>query len=50
LILGILALRQLKRNPKLNGHGRAIFAIVMGAIFTAIPLVFIIWSAIENKK
>ncbi|MBY0514767.1 MAG: DUF4190 domain-containing protein [Gemmataceae bacterium] len=32
LLLGILALGQLKKNPKLRGHGRAWFAIVMGSI------------------
>lgn len=30
LIAGILALRDIRRNPKLGGRGRAIFAIVMG--------------------
>lgn len=38
LILGIIALQQLKKTPKRDGKGRAIFAIVMGAIFS-IPLV-----------
>ena len=38
LLLGILALQHLKKNPKLDGKGRAIFAIVMGAIFS-VPLV-----------
>ncbi len=38
LLLGILALQHLKKNPKLDGKGRAIFAIVMGALFS-IPLV-----------
>ena len=38
LLLGILALQHLKKNPKLDGKGRAIFAIVMGALFT-IPFV-----------
>ena len=38
LLFGILALNHLKQNPKLDGKGRAIFAIVMGVIFT-IPLV-----------
>ena len=38
LVLGILALRHLKKNPRLHGHGRTIFAIVIGALFT-IPLV-----------
>ncbi|MFO0804654.1 MAG: DUF4190 domain-containing protein [Gemmataceae bacterium] len=41
LILGILALRQLKKNPKMHGHARAIFAIVMGVIFTLVPLAFL---------
>lgn len=38
LLFGFLALNHLKKNPKLDGKGRAIFAIVMGGIFT-IPLV-----------
>lgn len=37
LLLGILALQGLKKNPKQDGKGRAIFAIVMGAIFS-VPL------------
>jgi len=49
LILGILALRQLKQNPKLRGHGRAIFAIMMGGLFTALPLGFLVYAAIMNK-
>ncbi|HXD86801.1 MAG TPA: DUF4190 domain-containing protein [Urbifossiella sp.] len=48
LILGILALRQLKRNPKLHGKGRAIFAIVMGILFT-IPLPIILIAAALGK-
>jgi hypothetical protein len=48
LLLGILALVQLKKNPKLHGRGRAIFAIVMGAIFT-LPLPFMLIAAITGK-
>ena len=48
LLLGILALRQLKRNPKLHGKGRAIFAIVMGILFT-IPLPIILFAALMNN-
>lgn len=33
--VGIYALRVLKKNPELSGRGRAIFGIVMGAIFSA---------------
>ena len=46
LILGIVALRQLKKKPRLRGKGRAIFAIVMGTIFTLIPLVFLIMGSV----
>lgn len=34
LILGILALRDLREKPGTLGKGRAIFAIVMGSLFT----------------
>jgi len=48
LILGILALRQLNKNPKLHGRGRAIFAIVMGVIFTLLPLAFVVYAAVAK--
>lgn len=50
LILGILALRQLKKNPKMHGHARAIFAIVMGVIFTIIPVVGLAIGAMSGWK
>ncbi len=34
LLLGILAVRDLRRNPKKYGMGRAIFGVVMGALGT----------------
>lgn len=39
LILGILAVRDLQRRPGTHGMGRAIFAIVVGALFTALFVV-----------
>ena len=48
LILGLLALRQLNKNPKLHGRGRAIFAIVMGVLFTLLPLALVVYAA-ANK-
>ena len=42
LLLGFLALQQLKNNPRLDGKGRAIFAIVMGGVFSLIFLVLVI--------
>jgi hypothetical protein len=42
LTLGICALVQLQRRPGLYGRGRAIFAIVMGAIFTPVLIALVI--------
>ncbi len=46
LITGIIALRQLKQDPKLHGHGRAAFGIVMGALGT-LPLPFLAIALIK---
>jgi hypothetical protein len=48
LLLGILALRELKRKPNRDGRYRAVFAIVMGAIFT-IPLVVIVIALVAKN-
>ena len=42
LTLGICALVQLRRRPESYGRGRAIFAIVMGAIFTPVLIGLVI--------
>ncbi|MDO8812389.1 MAG: DUF4190 domain-containing protein [Gallionella sp.] len=39
LIFGILAIRDIKKNPEKHGMGRAIFGVVMGGLCT---LVFVI--------
>jgi hypothetical protein len=44
LILGIVAVRHLKRNPTLHGMGRAVFGLVMGALGTAVLLLFALAS------
>src|SRR5688572_6415637 len=36
VVAGILAIREMRRNPKKHGMGRAVFGIVMGAIGTII--------------
>jgi len=36
LLLGLLAVRDLRRNPKKHGMGRAVFGIVTGALGTAL--------------
>lgn len=35
LITGIIAVLDIKKNPEKHGMGRAIFGIIMGALFTA---------------
>ncbi len=38
LLTGILAIREIHRNPKKHGMGRAVFGIVMGTLGTAFLL------------
>ena len=47
LIFGLLALRDIKRNPETGGKGRAIFGVVMGAIFSVI-LLFLVIAAVAS--
>ena len=42
LLFGILALADIKKHPEKGGKGRAIFGIVMGAIFSLLLLVMLI--------
>jgi len=42
LVTGIIAIIDIKKHPDRHGMGRAIFGIVMGAIFTLIGLVVIV--------
>jgi hypothetical protein len=42
LLFGILAIRDIKRNPQRHGMGRAIFGIVMGALFTVVLLLMLV--------
>ena len=41
IILGVIAMIHLRRNSNLHGWGRAIFGLVMGVLFTIVPLIFI---------
>jgi hypothetical protein len=49
LLLGVIALVQLRKNPGQHGRGRAIFAIVMGAIFS-LPLPFLLVAALTQGR
>ena len=45
LLLGVLAVRDLKKNPKKHGMGRAVFAIVVGALGTAL----LVWLLLTSR-
>ena len=47
LLFGLLAHRDIKRHPEKGGRGRAIFGIVMGAIFTLPLLGFMLLAIAE---
>lgn len=38
LIVGIIAIADIKKHPERLGMGRAIFGVIMGAVFTAVLL------------
>jgi len=42
LLLGVLALRDLRRHPDRLGRGRAWFGVIMGAAFTALLVAMLI--------
>jgi hypothetical protein len=45
LITGILAIREMRHNPKKHGMGRAVFGIVMGGLGTvALVVILIAWG------
>lgn len=41
LLFGVLAIRDIRRNPRKHGMGRAIFGVVMGALFSLLLLVLV---------
>jgi len=45
ILLGILALRQIKQNPHMHGAGRAWFGIVMGTLMTLLYGIGLVASA-----
>ncbi len=49
IITGIVALRDLKKNPTKSGHVRAWFAIIIGSFFTVLYTIAIIASLNSGK-
>jgi Domain of unknown function (DUF4190) len=50
LLTGILAIRDIRRNPKLHGMGRAIFGIIMGSIGTLVLILMSIGIFLERLQ
>ena len=50
LLLGILAIRDIKKNPGKHGMGRATFAVIMGAIFSLVMIVVIIGNIVNSMN
>lgn len=49
IILGVIAIIHLRRNPKLHGWGRAIFGLVMGVVFTIPMVIMLVSMAMGNR-
>ncbi|HMC10112.1 MAG TPA: DUF4190 domain-containing protein [Pirellulaceae bacterium] len=49
ILFSLIAIWHLRRNPKLSGWGRAIFGLVMGVLFTLIPIITFIAIAVSAK-
>jgi hypothetical protein len=48
LILGIVAIYDIKRHPDRHGMGRAVFGLVMGILFTAMLAIIIVAMAMRG--
>jgi Na+/H+-dicarboxylate symporter len=46
LIIGVLAIRDLKQNPEKHGMGRAIFGVVVGALWAVALVAFLVVGAV----
>lgn len=50
LVAAILAIRELRNDPKLHGMGRAVFGLVMGALGCAVMLIWLIALVIAQLQ
>ena len=50
IVLGFLAISDIRKNPKKHGMGRAIFGIVMGIIGTLVMLIVAIVLLVQSTK
>jgi hypothetical protein len=50
LLTGILAVREMRRNPRKHGMGRAVFGIVMGALFSVLLVLALVGILASMSK
>jgi len=50
LVLGILAVRDIRKHPERHGMGRAVFGLVMGILFTIALVVFLCMGALNGFR
>ena len=50
LFAGIMAVREMRRDPTKHGMGRAVFGIIMGGIGTAFMVLMLIGGIIEAMR
>jgi hypothetical protein len=50
LLTGILAIREISRNPKKHGMGRALLGIVMGSLGTVFLIITVVALLVSNVK
>src|SRR6266404_5143516 len=48
ILIGIIAIIDIKKNPEKHGMGRAIFGIVMGTLAIFVPLAFLVIDQIKR--
>jgi phage FluMu protein Com len=48
IIISIIAIVHLRRNPKLHGWGRAIFGLVMGIVCTILLVIMLVSLALDH--
>ena len=49
LLCGVLAIADIRRDPRKHGMGRAVFGLVMGVVFSLLFLIMILAVAMDSR-
>ena len=50
LLLGVVAILDIRRHPKKHGMGRAIFAVIMGLLFTVLLAIIVVMNVVRARQ